>query len=409
MRFIFAAWITLWSFGMGMIEAQSAGARSTAPDGGAVSAYRVVVADAKAPIVRVIDLDRGALLATYTLAGPARLHRSAAGRYVYAVQEHPGQVAILDSGVVVESHGDHSDIQITKPRLLPGRLNGPRPSHLNRLGDIVAVFFDGDGSAQVIREQDFVDGRTRQVRRIETGASHHGVAKPIGRQLAITVPPAEAGLPNAIELRGADNKASHRIDCPRLHGEGATGRFVAFGCADGVAVFETGRDAIAARRIAYPETVPSGRMIRNMAGATGFSFLAGDFGADGMVVFDPSSADGDFHFVELPARRMHFDLHPEPGDMLYVLIEDGTLLGINPMKGVIEARARVTERYSMEQGVVRPRVTSAGPYAIVSNPAAGEIVILDAQTLAERRRVKVEGEPFDVLAVGGNGSVHSNQ
>jgi DNA-binding beta-propeller fold protein YncE len=406
MRLIFAVSITLWSFGMGMIVVQSADGRSAARDGGAVAAYRVVVADAKTPVVRVIDLDQGTLLATYILAGPARLHRSTAGRYVYAVQGEPGHVAILDSGVAVETHGDHSDIQITKPRLLPSRLSGPRPSHLNRRGDIVAVFFDGDGTAQVIREQDFVEGRTRQVRRVETGAGHHGVAKPVGRQLAITVAPAEAGLPNAIELRDADNKASNRIDCPRLHGEGSTGRFVVFGCADGVAIFETGRETIAARRLAYPETIPSGRMIRNMAGAAGFSFLAGDFGADGMVVFDPSSADGDFHFVELSGRRMHFDLHPEPGDILYVLIEDGTLLGINPMKGAIEAQARVTDRYSMEQGVVHPRVTSVGPYVVVSNPAAGEIVILDAQTLAERRRVKVEGTPFDVLAVGGSGSVH---
>jgi hypothetical protein len=202
MGFIFAVSITLWSFGMGTIEAQSASARSAARDGGAVSAYRVVVADAKTPVVRVIDLDHGALLATYTLAGPARLHRSTAGRYVYAVQQQPGQVAIIDSGVAVESHGDHSDIHISKPRLLPGRLNGPRPSHLNRRGDIVAVFFDGDGTAQVIREQDFIEGRTRQVRRIETGAGHHGVAKPVGRQLAITVPPAEAGCrtPSSFEM-----------------------------------------------------------------------------------------------------------------------------------------------------------------------------------------------------------------
>jgi hypothetical protein len=103
---------------------------------------------------------------------------------------------------------------------------------------------------------------------------------------------------------------------------------------------------------------------------------------------------------------MHFDLHPDPGDKLYVILEDGTLLSINPLTGAIEARARVTDRYSMEQDVVRPRVTSAGSYAVVSNPAAGEIVILDAQTLAERRRVKIEGVPFDVLAVGGRGATH---
>jgi hypothetical protein len=354
----------------------------------------------------VIDLDSGAVIATYTLRGPARLHRGASGQYVYGAQEQGGQVAILDTGIGFDNHGDHSDIRISKPRLLPARLSGPRPSHINRGGDLVAVFFDGDGSAQVIKEQDFAQGRTRQIRRIATGAGHHGAAKPIGRQIAVTVPPDGEGLPNAIELRNTDKKTATRLECPRLHGEGSTGRFVAFGCADGVAIFEVQRNAVATRRIAYPESLPPGRMIRNMAGAAGFSFLAGDFGADGMVVFDPASIDGDFRFVQLPGRRMHFDLHPEPGDKLYVLIEDGKLLSINPMIGTIEAEARVTNRYSMEQGAVRPRVTSIGPYAIVSDPAGAEIVVLDSQTLLERRRLKMEGVPFDVLAVGGSGSVH---
>ena len=404
MRSIVTCLIASCLFAPSVAEARSAPARTAQDE--TVGAFRLLIADAKSPAVRVLDLDSGTVLATYTLGGPARLHRGASGQYVYAVQGQSAQVAVIDTGIALDSHGDHADIKISKPRLLPVRLSGPKPSHFNRGGVLVVVFFDGDGSAQAIKEPDLVRGNTRQLRRIETGAGHHGVAKPVGSQIAISVPPDGQGLPNAIELRGRDNKPSQRADCPRMHGAGATSRFVGFGCANGVVIFEAKRDGVAARHIAYPEAVPAGRMIRNMAGATGFSFLAGDFGADGMVVLDPAAKDGDFRYVELPGRRMHFDLHPDPGDKLYVVLEDGTLLSINPLTGAIEARARVTDRYSMEQDVVRPRVTSAGSYAIVSNPAAGEIVILDAQTLAERRRVKIEGVPFDVLAVGGRGATH---
>jgi len=399
MRSIIVSLIASCLLASGVAEVRSA-------QGQTVGAFRLLVADAKSPAVRVLDLDFGTVLATYTLGGPARLHRGPSGQYLYAVQGQSGQIAVIDTGIALKSHGDHADIKVSKPRLLPVRLSGPKPSHFNRGGELVAAFFDGDGSAQVIKEPELVRGNTRQLRRIETGAGHHGVAKPVGRQVAISVPPDGEGLPNAIELRRVDNKPSQRVDCPRLHGEGATGRFVAFGCADGVTIFETKRDGVAARRIAYPETIPPGRMIRNMAGATGFSFLAGDFGADGMVVLDPAAKDGDFRYVELPGRRMHFDLHPDPGDKLYVMVEDGTLLNINPLTGAVVAQARVTDRYSMEPDTVRPRIASAGIYAIVSNPAASEIVILDSQTLAERRRVKIDGVPFDMLAVGGRGATH---
>jgi hypothetical protein len=62
-------------------------------------------------------------------------------------------------------------------------------------------------------------------------------------------------------------------------------------------------------------------MIRRMTGATGFTFAAGDFGVDGMVIVDPSAAEGHFRFIALPARRMDFNLHPESGDRLFVIIE----------------------------------------------------------------------------------------
>jgi DNA-binding beta-propeller fold protein YncE len=389
----------------GAVQAHSpnrAGASAT------VSAHRVIVADAVEPIIRVIDLDTGRTLATHRLASPARLARGASGRYVYAVQATAGRIAVLDGGIELTSHGDHDDISVNRPRLLETTLRGERPVHFNRGNGFVAAFFDGTGSARVVPEADLVRGRARAGFELTSTRAHHGVAKPVtATRVAMSVPLTEGQtLPDAIELRDAAGAASDRIACPRLHGEAATGPFTVFGCADGVAVYEAGRAGVAARHIPYPNTLPPGRMVRNGVGGDHFRFVVADFGADGMVVLDPSVPTGDFRFVQLPARRMAFDLVREPGHAAAVLLEDGRLLELDAMSGEIRRTAQVTDRYAMEQGVTRPRVTSAGRHVVVSNPAKGEIVVLSAETFAETRRIQVGGVPFDVLAIGGTGTRH---
>lgn len=373
-----------------------------------ITAHRVLVADATDPIVHVVDLDSGLTLATYRVRSPARLWRGASGRFVYAVQAGAGLISIVDTGIAFTSHGDHEDLSVTRPRLLETTLRGERPVHFNRGSGQVAAFFDGTGGARVVPEADLVRGRARAGFALESTRPHHGVAKPVtATRVAMSVPLTEGqSLPDAIELRDRAGAASDRIACPRLHGEAASGRFTAFGCADGVAVFEAGRAGVNGRHIRYPDTLPPDRMVRNGVGGEHFRFIGADFGADGMVVFDPSTATGDFRFVQLPARRMAFDLVRDPGHAAVALLEDGRLVEIDALAGAIRRTVQVTERYAMDQGVVRPRVTSVGRHVVVSDPARGEIVVLSAETLAETRRIRIGGTPFDVLAVGGTGTRH---
>lgn len=380
--------------------------RSAAPTN--VSAHRVIVADATEPVVRIVDLERGSVMATHRLASPARLWRGPSGRYVYAVQAQAGRVAIIDGGIAFESHGDHEDISVTRPRLLEHGLRGERPVHFNRGGGLVAAFFDGTGNARVLSEADLVRGRVRGGFELTSTRAHHGVAKPVTpTRIAMSVPITEGQtLPDAIELRDASGAASERIACPRLHGEAGTGPFTVFGCADGVAVYKVDRSGVMARHMRYPENLPTGRMVRNGVGGEHFRFVVADFGADGMVVFDPSAETGDFRFVQLPARRIAFDLIRQPGHAVAVLLEDGRLVEVDALTGQIGRVVQVTERYAMEAGVTRPRVTSAGRFIVVSDPAKSEIVVLSAETFAVTRRVTLAGAPFDVLAVGGAGARH---
>jgi hypothetical protein len=380
---------------------EKAGAKAEAK----VTAYRAVVADAGSPLLRVVDLETGKVLVSAELASPARLTAGEGRRMVFAAQGAAGEVRPIDTGIAFDDHGDHADITVKAPRVLAPALKGAKPSHINHGGGKVAVFFDGDGAASLIPEKAFIAGELAKVERVATGTGHHGVAKPIGRVLAISVPKEGENLPVAIALKQGDAAASQTIDCPRLHGEGQSGRFTGFGCADGVAVFEETAAGLVGRKLAYPTSLPAGRMVRNLAGASGYSMLVGDFGPDGMVVIDPGKADG-FSFVPLPARRIHFALDAKAGDKLFVLVEDGRVIKINPLTGATVAERAVTGRYSMEAGVVRPRMSSVGDVVVVSNPAASEIVVLDAETLTERRRIALAGAPFDVIAVGGTGAKH---
>jgi hypothetical protein len=124
------------------------------------------------------------------------------------------------------------------------------------------------------------------------------------------------------------------------------------------------------------------------------------------VIVDPTDAAEPFFFVRLPAARMHFALDPEPGDTLFVLVQDGRLLKLSALTGDLLGEAAVTAPYSMERGVVRPRVAAMGEMVLVSDPAAGAVAVLDAETLALRHRIAVGGQPFDVVVIGGEGHAH---
>jgi YVTN family beta-propeller protein len=162
---------------------------------------------------------------------------------------------------------------------------------------------------------------------------------------------------------------------------------------------------VTTRKLAYPPSLPPGRMVRNLNGASGFTLLVGDFGPDGMVIVDPAVQEG-FRFVQLPARRMHFLVDRNEGGTFHVLVEDGRLLKFNALTGMAMGELAVTGPYAMDAGVLRPRLAGAGNRLVVSDPAAGEIAVVDAAAMRVIRRIKVGGQPFDVALVGGTGAGH---
>lgn len=359
--------------------------------------YRLIVADAEAPRVNVVDVGAGAEPVVFEMTSPARLYLGPDDRHVWAVQRDAGQVQLIDTGRVEEDHGDHSALILAEPALLPATATGDRPVHFNMGGGRVAIFWDGTGLATVHEADAAAEGDLAPIQTFETGAPHHGVAVPVGDKVIATVAPDSEGLPDALAVRGSDGAELSRVDCLNLHGEGKAGGYIAFGCEDGVAIFDTSVTPPEGRFLAYPDDAPEGGMIRTLLSPRDTLGLVGSFGAEHLVILDPSSKTGDFAFAGLPAPRMAFALD-DSGTIGFAMLADGRLTRFSALTGrMLGEAAGVTGGYSMERGVVRPMMAATGDRVAVSDPAAGQVVLLDAETLEIVDRLEVGGQPRSLL------------
>jgi zinc transport system substrate-binding protein len=313
------------------------------------------------------------------------------------VSRDAGQVRLLDTGVVAEDHGDHSAMSLQASALLPGAASGDRPVHFNMDAARVAVFWDGTGIATLHDASAAATGDLAPVMTIQRGAPHHGVAVPVGAFTIATVAPEGEGLPDVLAVLGPDGAELSRVDCLNLHGEGKPGGYVALGCEDGVAIFDTSVTPPAGRFVAYPEEAPAAGMIRQLLGPRDTMALVGNRGAAHMAIFDPSSETGDFVFAEFPAARMAWALDAT-GMEGFAILADGRLVRFSALTGRILGQAPgVTRVYSMEQGAVRPMMAVAGRRVAVSDPAAGQVVMVDADRLEIVDRVDLGGRPQSLL------------
>jgi zinc transport system substrate-binding protein len=133
----------------------------------------------------------------------------------------------------------------------------------------------------------------------------------------------------------------------------------------------------------------------------------GNHGADGLVVVDPAE-EPHMRRIALPFRRVDFVLDPARPMTGYVLTEDGTLHRIDMLAAEIAASARVTDAYSMDGhwNDPRPRLAMAGDAILMTDPRAGLLRVISAETLAETETIPVEGMPYNLTVTGGSGMTH---
>lgn len=364
-------------------------------------AVRAAVTDHARGSVSVVDLMTGEVLKRFDTGSPGGLRHGAAPGQVSLAQGQAGRVDVIDLGLSVDNHGDHGDLKLSAPRLLPRVAEGPKPSHVLGGDGRLASFFDGDGSIVMAGEGSPVS--------LHANVPHHGLAYPFrsaaGPRLMVSHAAAAGARPGGVVLLDEQGtEVARTADCPMLHGEAISGRVIGLGCGDGVLLLNTRTQEF--RKVSYPAGTENGRMVRSLVGGGDFHLFVGDFGPDAVTILDPEA--GHFAVVELPARRVAFTMDPQRADTMFVLTEDGQVHRIDTLGGKIAGSASVVRRYPLEGGssVARPRLSAAGGLVAVTDPARSRLLVLDATTLALQREIAMEGTPLNVLAVAASGERH---
>lgn len=393
---------------VGLLLALSAGA-ALADD---VTAWRLFVADREQPKVTVVDALTGEALDTLTIKAPASLVRSDSGRAVFAVQGDAGAVTAIASGISIDDHGDHGDIDIEAPKLAGVEIDGPKPSHVVDHGGTFALFFDGDGVARIISEKAVLEGKA-EFKEVKAEAPHHGVAVAYGSHVLLSVPNAEKPDELPVGIRTVDEAGVQVGDvaqCPDLHGEASSGNVLAFACATGLLVVTRGDDTPEIRHLPYADSLPEGKTT-TLIGGKGLQYFLGNYGPDKVALIDPTAENDAFRLVDLPARRVHFAVDPVRPKFAYVFTEDGQLHQLDVVTGKIANSLRLTDPYSMEGhwNDPRPRIAVAGDKVVVTDPLQARLHLVDAASFASSGEIAVEGKPYNIVAVGGSGQVHGHE
>ncbi|GGE51973.1 hypothetical protein GCM10007276_31310 [Agaricicola taiwanensis] len=375
-----------------------------------VTAWRLFVSDHAAPTVRVIDAVEGRELDNFSIKGPASLYRSESGETVFAVQGSAGAISAISSGIAFHDHGDHGDIEVEDAKLLDVELTGTKPAHFVERQGKVAQWFDGEDKARFFSEHDVLKGKPEPVT-VSVVAPHHGVAVPYDNHVVVTIPNPEDASKRPIGARvmGHDGKqVGDDVACPGLHGSAGSGSLYALACSTGLLLISQTGDVPEIRHLAYSPSLPEGSSSA-LIGGKGLQYFIGNYGADRIVLIDPSQEES-FRLVQLPTRRVHFVVDPVRANFAYVVTEDGQLHQVDVVKGEISKSLKLTQPYSMDGhwSDPRPRVAVAGDKIVVTDPLNSKLHLVNAESFEKSGEVAVEGKPFNLVAVGGSGKVHDD-
>lgn len=383
---------------------------------GNVTLYRIFVGDHADAKVTAFDLSQPENRWTFTTAGQNKLYSVNDGAAIVAVQSDNDAVSFINSGVTLNSHGDHSDIEVKDPSAVETSLPGPRPFHVIDHGGKVVINFDKGGYADIVDAHELSESELK-VSRLKQERAHHGFVAPFGNGWVTTVAsdapvegdaaPTRVGL-QAVKMDGTP--VGDVAKCTGIHGEAFSGAYLAAGCKEGVLTVTRGKNGLETKMLTYPANLPGGQTTGTLLGAKSMQVFVGNYGAKGLVVVDPVD-EPNFRYVELPFRRVDFVLDPANARFGYVLTEDGTLHQLDVLEGELTKSAKVTEPYSMDGhwNDPRPRIAMAGDEIVMSDPNAGLVRRFSKDEMKQVGTIDVGGKPYNIAVAGGSGKVHEGE
>lgn len=386
---------------LGVALALGACATRTAPVEEA-RVWRMVVADAKAPTLRIWDVEEREEVAVLATHSPAYLRAGLDDMEVTAVQNTSGQVQMLHLGLRREDHGDHQHWVTGKPVLTAPALSGQKPSHANPGEGRLAVFFDGEGLARIYNPAAPGTPAT-----ISANKPHHGLAVPLpGSRYLMSAGASEGSLPDATQLVDAGGRLLQRSPaCLQQHGDASHGAWHLFGCANGLLAWndaaQQGQGAFSL--LPYPKDSDA-RMVRTLLQAQDSGRLLGNFGADGLlfVTLPAGSAAPQLNAVTLSANLLHFAWDRQHSHTAYALLQTGALLALDTRTQQVLLQTQAIPAWKDEvadadKRLPKPQLAVAEGRIVVSDARTGLVHVLRATDLRETDRLRVGGQPGQLL------------
>lgn len=380
---------------LGIASVLSACANHPAPQEEA-RVWRLVVADAKTPTIRIWDVEEHEEVAVLTTHSPATLRAGLADMDVAAVQSQSGQVQMLQLGLRREDHGDHQHWVTGKPVLSAPVLSGQKPSHANPGEGTLAVFFDGEGLARIYNPA--VPGKPTE---LKANKPHHGLVVPLpGQRYLVSAGAGEGSLPDATQLVDAGGRVLQRSPaCLQQHGDARHGAWHLFGCANGLLAWNDAAQQGQGTFTLWLYPQGSGtRMVRTLLQAQDSNQLLGNFGADGLlfITLPAGNAAPLLDAMTLPAKLLHFAWDRQHSHTAYALLETGDLLALDSRTQRVLQQTRAIpawkdEATNADQRLPKPQLAVAEERIVVSDARTGLVHVLRTQDLQETDRLPVGG------------------
>lgn len=345
---------------------------------------RLVVADAKVGMIRVIDLEKGEVVGSFSAPGPANVYSAGNGMYAFAVHRMQNRVSVVYGGLRQEDHGGHMDLVVEAPYILQTFTTGPKPTHFSSHDGIIIIYNDGDGTVAVLDERSL--GLGLRVREIATGAPDHGSPQAVGS--VVLVGSLNRGVVEVFSQGG--RKITTFSGCPRTHGQAVLGNRSAFGCSDGVLLLERrGNGFVVSRKLPNPAGAPLDARVGNLVSHAKYPFFIGNFGRGGRGLV---RVDSQLSVYPLPADPVRFGFDKD--GQLVVLTADSSLHTIEAASGKVIKSLKVSEPITATgEGAVRPDLALGDGKAFVTLPDKGEVLEVELASLEIKRRFNVGGTP----------------
>lgn len=320
---------------------------------------RLFVINPESVEAQVFDLENNDLLTTALLdALPSAVYASGGYRFAALIERDADKVSFFDGGLWQEAHDDHFDVFRTMPMLSNHHLEGSRPTHFVANEGQVAVFFDGDASAdrddstkkaaiQIVDDHVIADGEAPIV--VNVDLPMHGVAEPRKEHLLATIRRDDSLststnfiLPDQVgvyHLHDDEYELEQTFDvaCPDLHGAAQNEDHVVFGCGDGVFLAtETAEDTYFAQKLLNPSFVLDGARIGRLWGHQESDIFIGSAATNGISQFfsiNPDEAEIELiDWQPMPNAVPVFRGFAVDAELFVILDNQGYLTLIEPLE-----------------------------------------------------------------------------